>query len=304
MSNASESQNEMPVCANCGKGEEQSSIDLKSCAACKLVKYCSRECQIAHRPQHKKECRKRAKELHDEKLFEQPPPEGDCPICFQRLPFRNGSIYMACCGKVVCCGCIYAVQIRSSSGPSLCPFCRTPAANSDEEIINRHEKRADLNDPKAIHSMGVYHAEGLYGLPRNRAKALELWHRAGELGNVGAYLSIGNAYMVGRGVEVDLKKAKYYYGLAAMGGGAIARNNLGATEANAGNIGRALKHFIIAVKDGRTESLENIKMLYLDGQATKDDYGKALRSYQAYLDEIRSDQRDKAAAFKDGYKYY
>ena len=62
------------------QGGEEAGIDLKSCAACKLVKYCSRECQIAHRPQHKKECKMRAKELHDEKLFKQPPPEEDCSI--------------------------------------------------------------------------------------------------------------------------------------------------------------------------------------------------------------------------------
>jgi len=42
----------------------------------------------------------------------------------------------------------------------------------------------------------------------------------------------------------------------------------------------------------------------MDGYATKDDYGRSLRSYQGYLDEIKSDQRDKAAAFRDGYKYY
>jgi len=66
-------EDEVSVCANCGKGEEESG-KLKSCTACKLVKYCSRECQIAHRPQHKRECRRRAAELHDEKLFKQPPP--------------------------------------------------------------------------------------------------------------------------------------------------------------------------------------------------------------------------------------
>ena len=54
------------ICANCGKGEDSSS-SLKACTACKLVKYCNRDCQIAH-PQHKKECRRRAAELHDEKL--------------------------------------------------------------------------------------------------------------------------------------------------------------------------------------------------------------------------------------------
>ena len=56
------------LCANCDKGEE-SAGDLKACTACKMVKYCNRECQIAHRPQHKKACKKRAAELHDEALF-------------------------------------------------------------------------------------------------------------------------------------------------------------------------------------------------------------------------------------------
>jgi len=50
------------ICANCGKGEEESD-NLKTCTACKLVKYCNRDCQIAHRSQHKKACKKRAAEL-------------------------------------------------------------------------------------------------------------------------------------------------------------------------------------------------------------------------------------------------
>ena len=58
------------ACANCGKGEE-SNGDLKACTACKLVKYCNRDCQIAHRPLHKKACKKRAAELHDEELFKE-----------------------------------------------------------------------------------------------------------------------------------------------------------------------------------------------------------------------------------------
>ena len=55
-------------CANCGKGEENNK-SLKTCTACKAVKYCNRECQMAHRKQHKKECKKRAAAL----LFEQLP---------------------------------------------------------------------------------------------------------------------------------------------------------------------------------------------------------------------------------------
>ena len=55
---------------------------------------------------------------------------------------------------------------------------------------------------------------------------------------------------------------------------------------------------MIAVGSGDNDSLKMIQQLYTTGHATKDDYAKALQAYQAYLDEIKSDDRDKAAAFK------
>ena len=123
------------ICANCGKGEECSG-NLKSCNACKMVKYCNRDCQIAHRPQHKKACKKRAAELRDEELFEDPPPPKECPICMLRLPL--GSLvakFCSCCGKDICIGCIYAMS--KSGAKDLCPFCRTPGIDEDVEQIKR-----------------------------------------------------------------------------------------------------------------------------------------------------------------------
>ena len=91
------------TCANCGNNREESAGDLKTCTACKLVKYCNRECQIAHRPLHKKACKKRAAELRDEALFKEPPPRDDCPICFLPLPLEAGeSTFKSCCGKIIC----------------------------------------------------------------------------------------------------------------------------------------------------------------------------------------------------------
>ena len=295
------------TCANCGKGEEAES-DLKTCTACKLVKYCSRDCQIAHRPQHKRECKKRAKELHDEKLFEQPPPLEDCHICFLQLPtLETGRMYMECCGKIICCGCTLApvYDDKGNIVPDVfCPFCRSSPPISKEEMIERYEKRMDMNDEQAIRIMGFYFSRGEHGLPHDYAKALELWHRAGELGDAKSYQSIGCAYKIGRGVEKDEMKAMQYTKLAAMGGHVEARHNLGAYEARSGNYDRALKHWTIAVKGGCNDSLQKVKILYSRGHATKDDFAKALRSYQAYLDEIKSDQRDAAAAANDQYKYY
>jgi len=294
------------TCANCGKSEEGTN-SLKACTACKLVKYCNRECQIAHRPQHKKECKKRAAELHEELLFKQPPPREDCPICFQRLPtLMSGKSYYGCCGKVICSGCNYA-PVYDHEGNVIteetCSFCRTPPPISDEEWVERLNRRIDLNDANAIYSYGCFYAGGDFGLPQDDEKALELWRQAGELGHANSYYNIGNAYLNGRNVQMDMKKAKHYWELAAMQGHAIARYNLGADEGQAGNVDRALKHFMIAVRDEGNASLETIQKMYSNGLATKEVYKKALESYQAYLDEIRSDQRDKAAAAYDEYKY-
>ena len=62
---------------------------------------------------------------------------------------------------------------------------------------------------------------------------------------------------------------------------------------------------MIAVRGGETRSVKAIQqIMYMDGHATKDHYANALRSHQAYINEIKSDQRDKAATFHDGYRYY
>jgi len=293
-------------CANCGKGEEESG-KLKNCTACKMVKYCSRECQIAHRPQHKKECKKRAAELHDEKLFEQPPSNEDCPICFIQLPcLLSGSTYMSCCGKVICSGCIHA-PVYDNQGNVVavktCPFCRTPPPYTDEEENQRVRKRADLDDPEAIFNVGCDYRDGTCGFPQDYTKALELYHQAGKLGYSEAINSIGYSFEFGEGVERDTKKSNHYYELAAIKGNVIARHNLGVKEAIAGNVDRAIKHFMISVRGGYAESSNKIKRLYTNGQATKDDYAEALRSYQIYLMEIKSDQRDEAAAAREDYRY-
>ena len=168
------------TCANCGKGEEESR-KLKSCAACKMVKYCSRDCQIAHRPQHKKECKKREAELHDEAHFKQPPQlKEDCPICFQRLPhFGKAKVYMACCGKYICDGCMHAVKMKADN---LRPFCRAAEPSSDEDMFKRYTKRMELNDAIGICNLAGFYRDGNFGFPQNMDKAMELYNRAGELG--------------------------------------------------------------------------------------------------------------------------
>jgi TPR repeat protein len=148
--------------------------------------------------------------------------------------------------------------------------------------------------------MGNYYHRGDCGISQNRAKAVEFWRKSGKFG----YSNIGFAYYNGNGVERDEKKATHYYELAAMEGIVVARHNLGVDEYNAGNYDRALKHYMIAVRGGHSNSVKRIQGLYMDGHTTKDQYADALRSHQAYMNEIKSDQRDVAAAFRGEYRYY
>ena len=300
------------ICANCGK--EGNDVN-NTCNKCNQVKYCNAICKKKHRHKHKKDCEEyvrivaeHAAKLHDKKLFKQPPPAEDCPICFLRLPYLvTGWRYKTCCGKVICSGCSNA-PLYDNQGNEVdkrnCAFCRTPWPKSDEEEIQRLKKRMGAGDSIAIHSIGSYYRDGKYGLQQDYKKALEFWYRAVDLGYNEAYCNIAYSYQYGRGVEVDKKKAMYYYELAAMGGDVQARHNVGELEKVAGNTNRAIKHYMIAVGSGHSISLQTIQRLYSNGHATKEDYTKALQLHQAYLGEIKSAQRDKAAATYEDCRYY
>jgi len=295
----------LSMCANCGK--EGDDVNNK-CNKCKQVKYCNAACKKKHRSKHKKQCERYVAELHKKELFKQPPPLEDCPICFTRIPLlETGSYYYACCGRTICSGCIQA-PVYDNQGNTVaekkCAFCRTPFPKSVKEEVERYKVRVEAGDPIAIYNIGNSYRNGVYGFPRDYTKALELYHRAAELGSARACNDIAYAYVRGEGVEVDEKKAEHYYELAAMKGNGTARHNLGITESYEGNMDRALKHLMIAVGGGHAQSLERIKDLYSKGHITKDDYTEALLLYQAYLDEIKSPQRDKAAADDEDCRYY
>ena len=95
------------ICANCGK--EGAEDDMNSCNKCDLVKYCNAACKKKHKSKHKKKCERRVAELYDEKLFKEPPPPEECPICMLPPPLyenHTGTTFHSCCGKSICDGCM------------------------------------------------------------------------------------------------------------------------------------------------------------------------------------------------------
>lgn len=278
-------------CTACGKGDKDAV--LKTCVACKLARYCSVECQKAHWPKHKKECKRRAAELFDEALFKQPPTKEDCPICFVQLPPKSS--YHECCGKNICCGCEYAHNVAHDNAKydyPPCPFCRTPRYTSIEEHIKRLQKRVGAGDAVAMYILGMLYQKGGRGLSQDYGKTMDLWLKAGKLGLGNAYQNLSSSYQTGLGTKIDAKKARYYCELGAMAGDKNSRYNLGCDEGNSGNMRRAYRHWMIAARAGESESVRLVREGYSDGYVTKNEFENTLRGYKEYLDDIKTEQRE------------
>lgn len=152
----------------------------------------------------------------------------------------------------------------------------------------------EANDATAIYILGCYFANALCGFPHDNDTALELIVRAGELGKAEACCTLGYAYYSGNGgVERDRTKAKQFIELAAMSGDVNARCNLGIREENRGDMNMALNHYMIGVRSGHSGSLSKIKGLHSKGHVSKDEYAQALGVYKEYIDQIKSEQREK-----------
>ena len=158
-------------------------------------------------------------------------------------------------------GCIHAAD--QADNRQLCPFCRTPAADSDGEVIKSLKKRVVGDDALAMYNLSYFYERGEGGLPQDYDKAMELLLRAGELGCATAYYNLASFCYNGRGVERDAKRAKYYNELSAVGGYVIARHNLGCMERDAGIMDRAVKHWMIAAGAGFDDSLNDIQDFFL-----------------------------------------
>jgi tetratricopeptide (TPR) repeat protein len=246
------------VCASCGKAAVDG-VKLKKCA-CNLVKYCGVECQKNHRKQHKKACKKRMAEIHDDRLFTQPDEShrGECPICCLPLSLDEEKIMVnSCCCQYICNGCDHAISLheREQGLEHKCPYCREPVPETEEEHDQNYVKRAKANDPTAIFHVGKKClGEGDY------EGVFHYWKKAAALGHTDAHFNLSIMYRKGQnGVERDMKKSMYHLEEVAIGGHDTARYNLGVLEGRNGRTDRAVKHYIIAANLGDDDSLEKVK---------------------------------------------
>jgi len=287
------------TCAACGK----QGTNLNICNKCKAVTYCNAACKKKHRKKHKKVCERRVAELHEEQLFKDIEPD-ECPLCFLPMPIEtDATTFKSCCGKVICNGCIYAVnqEFHSRGKIPLCAYCRSPPESTMNEENKRIKRLLDTDNATACYTYGNYYSRGEYGIPQNWAKANELWLKAGELGHPSGYYNIGHSYRDGAGVEVDTKKAYHYFELAAINGHVNARYILGAMEGQQKGKGhRALNHWVIGARAGHENCLGAVKQMFMRGGIEKDEYENTIRAYHDRRKEMNSDARKKAKEMRYG----
>ena len=239
-------------------------------------------------------------ELHDKKLFTQPSQThlGECPICFLPLPIDPKTcIFWTCCSETICKGCVHANMMSNGKVKAeVCVFCREPSVKK-EETNKRLMKRVKANDPAAMTFCGKEcYQEGDYD------GAFKYWTKAAELGDILAHHELGLLYSHGEGVGKDFAKSVHHYEKAAIGGHPGARHVLACIEEEYnGNVGRAVKHYIIAANLGYEHSMKELWKHYSRGNITKEDLDATLRAHQATIDATKSSQRKKVEeAIKNG----
>ncbi|EJK61582.1 hypothetical protein THAOC_17902, partial [Thalassiosira oceanica] len=223
-----------------------------------------------------------------------------CPLCCLpiALPMAKHSKFKPCCMKRVCDGCILASRQRGMG--SMCAFCRTPTPDSDAAVLALIKKRADAKDPVAVESLASAYDEGDYGLQQDTSRAIELRTEAARLGDLNAHFNLGCIYDEGDGVEQDVARGVRHFQHAAIRGHPESRYELGCHGYNERNHELAVRHWMISAKMGDSDSLNEIKDMFMKGYATKAQYAEALKGYQDALEETKSPQREVAKAFFNG----
>ncbi|EJK55281.1 hypothetical protein THAOC_24999 [Thalassiosira oceanica] len=171
---------------------------------------------------------------------------------------------------------------------------RSPHPSDDASALAMIQKRVSKGDAEAINHLGNQYFHGVHGLARDATRAIELWTEAAELGSADAHFDLGDTYYKGDGAREDKPRGVRHWQEAAMKGHVLSRHMLGYAEFNEENHELAVQHWMISAKLGDEKSLNAIKVMFMEGEATKAQYAEALRGYGDAAEEMKSHQREKA----------
>ncbi|EJK70939.1 hypothetical protein THAOC_07664 [Thalassiosira oceanica] len=170
----------------------------------------------------------------------------------------------------------------------------TPLPADEASTLALAHKRVSKGDPEAIAYLGDSYYYGDLILEKDLSRAIELWTEAAELGSSGARYQLGVVYYNGIGAEEDKPRGIRHWQQAAMKGDMESRHKLGSVEGKTGNYELAVQHWMISATLGYQDSLNDIKEMFKEGHATKEQYAEALLGYRDAVEETKSPQREEA----------
>ena len=243
------------------------------------------------------------KELEGADLFAPLLPTEDYPICLVPLSrISEQTDYKACCGKVICLGCIGENQkFADKKMKQVCPFCREVKPPSNEGCVRQLETRAKKGDPLAWCFLGLYFGSSRIA-KKDILRGIDCWIRAIEFGDLRACGLISGCYRNGNGVSADEERALLFQQVGALRGDIISRHGLGFMEYQSGNHEVGVRHWKIAAEGGMQLSLDELKSIFnANGKKPgyefirKEDLDKVYRVCHEAQGEVKSEEREKHA---------
>jgi len=153
---------------------------------------------------------------------------------------------------------------------------------NNREGLQALQHAVDRGSSEGAQQLALVFAEGLAGMPRNDAKAVELFQRAAQAGNRRAQLDLGVLYLRGQGVTRDLQQARAWLQQAASDGNPYALYTLGrALEESSGTAPadpvRATDLYRQAAEKGHPLAALRYGLALADGSGIKRDEDTAQR---------------------------
>jgi TPR repeat protein len=277
------------ICAKDGCG---AIIDeSKRCSRCRLVFYCSRDCQRADWKAHKPKCNTAVEEkaAQDARANKQSRPraavkgtgagagagadndaaEEECPICFDLLV----DPLSPCPEQLAQRCCRVCVEKMRKHGLPACPLCRAPMQDADELFYE--SMQLDLRAGRAV-------GEAKAGLQRQH---FDMLHRVLEVDphHASAQSDLGVMYCNGEGVKKDAVQAVSWYRKAAVQGDAGAQCNLGYMYGNGKGVKKnavqAVYWYRKAAVQGDAQAQYDLGNMYREGEGVKKDAVQAVSWY-------------------------
>jgi hypothetical protein len=164
-------------CANCAVLGVRVGVILKLCSKCKLVSYCSKECQLQHWREggHKRFCiaaieRVPSKNSESDPTIHQMNENDNCVICREKLIFKYTCTLQ--CGHSFHQECIS--NHRKFGSSETCPLCRAPLScvftkNVEKPLLKNLMMASTFGDESAVRALladGADCNEGMIYLPQ------------------------------------------------------------------------------------------------------------------------------------------